>query len=203
MVDDFARRLKPKKGQYVFAVADCGGTQGKTLVQLRNRLRANGSGLDAGFAVRGDFFAQLPGMRTSGIIRFIRRIAKRMPVRFGDRSNEIVRTVSDKAEHKPETNNWPVNLIGSLIHGGAMRMFNKIDADFSVGDACTSCGTCARVCPRENVKLVDGKPTWHHDCESCFACFLWCPEKAIAFKGFPPNEPTHHPDIIVVDMLLR
>jgi len=84
-----------------------------------------------------------------------------------------------------------------------MGSFRKIDKAFAVTDACVSCGTCAKVCPRENVKLVDARPTWHQDCESCYACFLRCPQKAITYQGHPPNEPTHHPDASLAEILIR
>ena len=77
------------------------------------------------------------------------------------------------------------------------------DKDFAAGDACVSCGTCSRICPRENVRLVDGAPTWHNDCELCYACYLWCPQKAISYRGGTPTDPTHHPDVRLADMLLR
>jgi len=204
MIVDFAKRFKSHKGQYVFAVADCAGTPGKTLIQLRKQLRVNGSDLDAGFAVRGDFLASLTGMGDMPIIKLVQKLAgKSIPLRAGERLDEIVKAVSNRERHKPETANLAVNLIGSMMYAGAMKMFKNGDRDFSVGDACVSCGTCTKICPRENVRLVDDRPTWHQDCEMCYACYLWCPQKAISYKGEPPTDPTHHPDVSLEDMILR
>jgi len=93
--------------------------------------------------------------------------------------------------------------VGTLMHKGAAGSFKTSDKDFAAGDACVSCGTCSRICPRENVRLVDGAPTWHNDCELCYACYLWCPQKAISYRGGTPTDPTHHPDVRLADMLLR
>jgi len=203
MVADFLKKLHAKKSQYVFAISSCGGTQATALRKIKKFLGSAGSHLDAGFAVRGDFLVELPGMDDMPIINFMRKIGKPVPAHFKDRRDELVRAISSKAKQKPEVMNWATNTIGSIMYGGAQNMFKKGDKDFSVGEACVSCGTCAKVCPRENVALVDDRPTWHQNCEMCYACMLWCPQRAIALKGVTPSEPRHHPDITLADMLLR
>ena len=56
-------------------------------------------------------------------------------------------------------------------------------------DACISCGICAKVCPTENVSLVQGKPVWGTNCTHCMACICRCPTQAIEYgkhsKGLP------------------
>jgi len=203
MVADFLRRFHARKTQYVFAISDCGGTQGATLRKIRKLLRSAGTRLDAGFAVRGDFLAQLPGMDDMPIIQFVQRTTRNQPAHFAERRAELLQAILSKAKQKPEVNNWSTNTIGSLMYGGAMNLFKKGDKDFSVSDACIACGTCVNVCPRENVRLVDDRPTWHQDCEMCYACMLWCPQTAIALKGTLPTEPRHHPDVTLADLLLR
>jgi ferredoxin len=204
MVREFVQRLRPAAGQYTFAVADCAGTPGRTLPLVRQALRKRGGDLDAGFAVRGDVLVHLPGMNDMAIIRFVGWLGRNeIPAYAKQKIAKIVETVAAERRHPAESSNRAVNFVGSLMYAGALRTFKTADSDFSVGDACTSCGTCVRVCPRENVRLVEGQPSWGGDCEACYACFLWCPEKAIAFREFPPNEPTHHPDVALEDMLLR
>ncbi|UCF10270.1 MAG: EFR1 family ferrodoxin [Candidatus Bipolaricaulota bacterium] len=203
MVNEFISGLKTRKDQYVFAVANCGGNLAATLKILRRRLRAAGSHLDAGFGVRAGFVPPLPGMEF-GIIKFVAWLGRKtMPGHFADRKDQILEAVRASAAHKPESQAWTANLVGSLMHSAAAGAFPRIDRDFSVGDECVSCGTCTQICPRENVTLVDGRPTWHQNCESCYACYLWCPQKAISFKGARPTDPTHHPDVTLGDMLLR
>lgn len=204
MVADFVRRLKPRKGQYVFAVATCAGLPGRTLTRLRKALRANGSDLDAGFAVRGDFLPRFHGMDEVAIVKVVGWLGRNhMAARATDRMPEIVEAVAAKRPHAPETGNPSVNLVTSPIYAGAIRGFRKADSGFSVSDACTSCGICARLCPRENVRLEGGRPVWHGDCEMCHGCMFWCPENAILLQGTPRTDPAHHPDVAVADMLLR
>lgn len=49
-------------------------------------------------------------------------------------------------------------------------------------DLCLSCGLCARQCPTEAIKMVDGKPVWVKDtCTLCLGCFHRCPAAAIDY----------------------
>ena len=59
--------------------------------------------------------------------------------------------------------------------------FNS-DKDFSVGNNCNQCGTCVKVCPRNNIILDELKPVYGGDCEFCLACINLCPQKAIRLK---------------------
>jgi len=34
-----------------------------------------------------------------------------------------------------------------------------------------------RVCPVNNIEMVDKKPVWQNRCESCLACINWCPKE--------------------------
>lgn len=56
------------------------------------------------------------------------------------------------------------------------------DKNFIVGDTCNQCGTCVKVCPRDNMKLDPLKPVYKGNCEFCLACINLCPQKAIRLK---------------------
>ncbi len=52
---------------------------------------------------------------------------------------------------------------------------------FYTTDKCISCGKCERVCPLDNIKLVNGKPKWGKECTHCMACIGICPTEAIEY----------------------
>jgi MinD superfamily P-loop ATPase len=68
---------------------------------------------------------------------------------------------------------------------------------------CDGYGICSRICPVDNIKMVDGAPSWQH-CERCMACLQWCPKEAIEFdENSIGRKRYHHPDVVISDMLLR
>ena len=53
--------------------------------------------------------------------------------------------------------------------------------DFYTKDSCMGCGKCAKLCPLNNIKLVDQKPVWGKECTHCMACISNCPIQAIEY----------------------
>lgn len=78
---------------------------------------------------------------------------------------------------------WP--RINSHVLGAAFVKWLVNDRPFRVNlDKCLRCGTCAEVCPIENIDWKQGEePTWQHDplCTTCFACYHHCPVHAIEY----------------------
>ena len=55
------------------------------------------------------------------------------------------------------------------------------DKYYYVTDACIGCGKCQRLCPLNNIEMVDGKPRWKGDCTQCMACIGACPKACIEY----------------------
>jgi Pyruvate/2-oxoacid:ferredoxin oxidoreductase delta subunit len=204
MAEQFARGLKAGTNQHVFAITTCGGTAGNTLIQLRKVLASNGTILNAGYIVSGDFLITLDPSNVLPIIKFMTWLGRNhKPCIASERLPELARAISERTANNPETSNASVNVIGSMMYRLAISTFKTGDKSFAASEKCNSCGVCTKVCPRENVTLEDGKPTWHHDCEMCNACIAWCPQKAITLGGALPTNPPHHASVSLSEALLR
>jgi ferredoxin len=80
------------------------------------------------------------------------------------------------------------------------KLVHLADKSFKTSNSCNGCGICEKVCPVDNIKLVHMKPTWLHKCENCYACFQWCPQKAISGDIVKYKEDYHHPEIKVIEL---
>ena len=90
----------------------------------------------------------------------------------------------------------------SSIYRFSYSSVSCMDKSFWADEKCTGCGICEKICPAQNISLMDGKPQWQHRCEQCFACLQWCPEEAIQYgKGTAKKKRYHHPEITLKDML--
>lgn len=52
-----------------------------------------------------------------------------------------------------------------------------------VSNDCIGCSWCKNHCPRENIRMYDGKPSFGKDCTICLRCVYGCPKKAITVSG--------------------
>ncbi len=66
-----------------------------------------------------------------------------------------------------------------LMSKGLSKTHAKRVKSFKASDACISCGTCVKVCPQGNIRLVGGKPQFGTDCIGCLSCVQLCPKQAI------------------------
>jgi Pyruvate/2-oxoacid:ferredoxin oxidoreductase delta subunit len=54
--------------------------------------------------------------------------------------------------------------------------------DFFINENCIRCKKCIKICPVENIKMIDDKITFGAHCECCLACIHSCPKEAINYK---------------------
>jgi len=176
--DAVRRGLLTGRPAYVYAVCTCGDTTGHTRRVLEKDLRALGLRLDAFFAVQmPETYVNLPGFNLDPPERAMQKIAgaKEQAVSIADAVRQ--RRCGDfNSLTGPRP--WLRTYILSALFYGLLITDRKFTVD--VGK-CTSCGTCVRHCPLDNIKLADGLPRWGGNCTNCMACYHGCPAGAIHF----------------------
>ncbi len=74
---------------------------------------------------------------------------------------------------------------GQISSGIINSIFYKfiIHADgFHATEKCIHCEKCAKLCPLNNINIVNGTPVWGDRCTHCMACICRCPNEAIEYK---------------------
>ena len=79
-----------------------------------------------------------------------------------------------RSEKKP-----PKNAVFALESKGFSGINARNIKNFKANDNCIGCGSCVKICPRNNIQLVGGKPSFGKNCIGCLSCVQYCPKQAI------------------------
>ena len=84
----------------------------------------------------------------------------------------------------------------------SMEKINNEDKNYYSDEKCNGCGICQKICPVNNIKLVNDKPEWQHKCQLCLGCLHYCPQKAIQYGEHTlGRERYNHPNIKVKELI--
>ena len=73
----------------------------------------------------------------------------------------------------------PRRLLNAVENAGFPAIIKLKAKAYRVSDSCVGCGTCEKVCPRNNIRLAGGKPVFGSSCIGCLSCVQLCPKQAI------------------------
>lgn len=73
----------------------------------------------------------------------------------------------------------PKRALNAAESAGFADMNKHISQKLRASDSCIGCGQCERLCPRGNIRIIDGRPVFGKDCIGCMSCAQYCPQEAI------------------------
>lgn len=228
IVERFARKLEGLGTKYLFAVCTHSGGPVDTIENLDRIVRSRGGELTVGFGVQTGipypptakikhllFGQELQMDRLADASRRqalfaaskTKLDALQREIHTCEKANVEVRSTATKIVGTPWLalqKQMAIARYQALANSTSRSMDELIplaDTSFRIDENCTGCGICARICPTGNITMVDGRPVWQHHCETCYACFQWCPRDAIHGAIVEYEKRDHHPDIKLADML--
>ena len=204
LVEDFVHKMEGIDCKYLFAVCTYGIAPAQSLKHFAKVIESCGGQLSAGFAV---------GMPHSGIGSGAVTEAQQesMFESWEDRLEEVCDSISSEEAIKIESSNLLSDFFQSRIISmvpSLLKFLKQVllkgtgSLAFTSSEDCNGCGICERICPMDNVEMVDDRPVWSDNCAGCFACLNWCPKEAISLGGFDANiRHYHHPDVKILEMM--
>ena len=196
IVADFIEKIDLSNAKYIFALCTKGGPGRQYVIPVLNSLlKPKNKELDADFLIKV-FSAVIFGGHNPmhSKEKQLKRI-KDAELKL-DKIAEIIRN-NEKVKGKK----------GSIIpmkgpYTSFIEKVNTEDENYYTDENCNSCGICQKICPVDNIKLVNDKPEWQHKCQQCLGCLHYCPQKAIQYgKNTPGRERYNHPFIKVKELI--
>lgn len=192
LVRNFLPSLQPYKDCYFFAVTTHAGNPGRALAQLRAELQQVGLQLSSGFNLR---------MPQNYIMSY--NVPDKVQVnsilaRALDITPPIIDVIRSKRTRLPETN-FPPYSGQSKRYQNFIAKVKDSDTRFWCDEGCIECEVCVRVCPVQNIVIVNGTPQWFHNCEQCLACLNWCPVRAIQYGEWTSEKGRYTNPQVTID----
>lgn len=176
MVKDFIGNIEIQKNTYVFGIAVHGGVKGISNIQVASifyEKDIHNYQLFDSKTVHNGYFVSNP-------------LTKEEQIKIVDMADNKVNAIAKKIYDKKCR-----TLKNAIMKNKILKMiFNsdkiisdprKLSKGMKVNKNCIGCGICQKVCPADNIRIVDGTAVLADKCEVCFACIHWCPNKALQF----------------------
>lgn len=196
LVARFVEKLSVSSDAYIFSVVTYAGNKGGTLSILRRMLQARHLDLAAGWGVKmPENYPPFGGAPTREKQQVLNQAA-------AERVQEIVEELQLSPRERFDSSAVVWRVLGRVVYPLFKKHAKGADRSFSVDSACNGCGICAKICPVDNIELVDKRPVWRGNCEQCYACFHWCPQKAVQYgKRSAKQVRYHHPQANLADFV--
>ena len=174
MVCEFLNRADVEAG-YLFAVCTCGTGVGVALDQVEEACRERGWNLSYSAGVlMVDNFLPLFEMREQVDTLPAKDVEGQLAAICDDIAGRQLHCARASAKTRA---------MMAMSGGLAKRVLRKDAArDYVVTDACTRCGTCAKVCPSDNINVTESGLVFGESCEVCYACLHACPVNALHLR---------------------
>ena len=223
IVEAFVKKLEDIRQKCIFAVCTCGGYESvnalPTLRNLARLIRSMGGKLSAEYSIRMPMNNLDYGHIPIPIDKNQETILEKCKIKL----KHISQSISNRKRSRHRAIKSLLNLIMTPLYLVlrksyliALRKYSKehqdtkkkyyelmplTDNSIYADDKCNGCATCMKVCPVQNIKMIDDRPVWQHHCEMCFACHEWCPARAIHHWGRADGIYYHHPTVEISNVL--
>jgi ferredoxin/flavodoxin len=190
IVHEFIDKLTIKNVSYIYMICTMGwNLKGGAIKQVKKYLKEKNCSLNMGC------YIQMP--MNDFTLASVCPTEKQGPLLEKAKAN-LEKILDRVQQSKSYFDREPIKFMVEKRNKPFIHSTYNNDLYYTVSNDCNGCNLCTRVCPVSNIELIDRKPVWQHHCESCMACFHYCPKQAILHKN-KGKEITryHHPEVSV------
>lgn len=195
IVADFIKKIK--SAGYLFLVFSGGGELGTGIQSVKKLFKTQGLHLNALFNISmPSNYAPYGCPEANEVKNLLNSVDEKIEA--------IEKVVKARREHRDSnnTNFFKSHIFPGVLYRLGYKRIKEFDGNFYANDDCNGCGICKKVCPVNNINILDDKPAWNHNCQQCFACLQWCPKESIQYgKRTVVVNRYHHPKIKVNDII--
>jgi len=229
LVEEFIKKIVNIDEKYIFAICTHSGFPGFTIENINELLKKRGGKLSAGLDIRAGYpFSTIEKFNhilfnkpLSLNIEKERIEREKLRDKYKAEFEAFCKIINRNEKLNIRNTNIVMKVIKKLflsiqkqmaisrykkLSGLQTKNFRQLlhnaDNSFSTSNQCNGCGICQKICPVDNIIIVDGKPKWLNKCENCYACYQWCPQEAITGEIIEFEKRYHHPDVKIADMIV-
>lgn len=200
LVIEFIRRANFENVEYSFSIVMCGGNPGISLKVLADELNNKGISLNYGKSM---------SLASNYIVAWYYQISckegKKLQNSLQEFKHDIVQIASEISNNKAyvEKSSYFLFKVFRLLSPKlVVEDTRPWDKEFSTDETCNGCGICSKICQVRNIKIVNKKPVFLHNCQRCMACIQYCPKHAFLFKNKEIKKSNYyHPDYPAIKMI--
>jgi ferredoxin len=197
IIENFIKKIDLSKTNYIFCISTSGGKSSPDCIpdKIIKTLNKKNKTLNAYFRI----------VMPSNYIKEYNTDSKELTQKKLVNSKSMISSINKIINsNKNKIKKGRMVLVAKIVNKLWQNYVNKSDKKFYADNNCISCGTCQKVCPVNNILLINDKPKWNHKCEECMACIHFCPKEAIQFGEKTKNKRRyHHPEITADDLIIN
>ncbi|MDI0266405.1 EFR1 family ferrodoxin [Clostridioides difficile] len=145
IVKSFVDKLNFNSNTHIYAIATCNGVAGHSLFTIDKLLKKKGKKLSAGFII------DMPG---NALITPLDVEEERLR-NLTNRVSEIAKYINNSENGSIEGKNNLKSYIDSVMLRLVGKNMQIATTKFFAESKCNGCGTCKKVCPVDNISIVD------------------------------------------------
>ncbi|HEY0087782.1 MAG TPA: EFR1 family ferrodoxin, partial [Candidatus Lokiarchaeia archaeon] len=194
IVYTFLNKLNLDQTNYIFDIITCGHAgSGSALHTIKELLKKKNKNLNSGF------FIEMPDNYLP-VYDVVPKEKQKEIFESAEKKVDDIANIIKRDESKVEKES--LSSVGKVVNKKFRKKVHESDKKFCVDEKCNSDGICEKICPVNNIIIVEGKPQWQHNCQRCLACIHYCTQKAIQWKQKTSNKGRYHnPDVTLKEIM--